>query len=85
MAWLAGQVLLGLALVHRFALLHESGHDTLFRTRWLHTVVGHVAGFFVGIPFESWTRRDPAMGRARPGEGTPCGKRRRRTFIPVTR
>ena len=55
-AWLAGQVLLGVALVQWFALLHESGHDTLFRTRWLHKVVGHVAGFFVGIPFESWKR-----------------------------
>ena len=41
--WLAGQVLLALALVQWFVLLHECGHETLFRTRRLHRPVGHVA------------------------------------------
>ena len=31
--WIAGQILLGLMLVQWFVILHECGHDTLFRTR----------------------------------------------------
>ena len=54
--WVAGQLLLGLAMVQWFALLHECGHDTLFRTRWLNTPVGHVAAFFSLIPFRVWRR-----------------------------
>ncbi|PYM67388.1 MAG: hypothetical protein DMD79_01125 [Candidatus Rokuibacteriota bacterium] len=55
-AWLAGQVLLALALLQWFVLLHECGHETLFRTRRLHRPVGHVAAFFAVIPFECWKR-----------------------------
>jgi acyl-lipid omega-6 desaturase (Delta-12 desaturase) len=54
--WLAGQVLLALALLQWFALLHECGHETLFRTRRLNGPVGHVAGFFSIIPFYCWKR-----------------------------
>ena len=55
-AWLAGQVLLALMLVQWFVILHECGHDTLFRTRRLHVVAGRVAAFFALIPYHSWTR-----------------------------
>ena len=54
--WVAGQLLFALALVQWFVLLHECGHRTLFRTRSLNTVVGHVAGFCSLIPFETWRR-----------------------------
>src|SRR5262245_16312593 len=54
--WLAGQVLLALALIQWFALLHECGHETLFRTKWLHSALGVVAGFFSVIPFYNWKR-----------------------------
>ncbi len=54
--WAAGQLLLALAFVQWFVVLHECGHDTLFRTRRLHSLVGHVAGFFSGIPYACWTR-----------------------------
>lgn len=54
--WLAGQVLLALSLVQWFAILHECGHETLFRTRRLHSVAGQVAGFFSIIPFFNWKR-----------------------------
>lgn len=54
--WLAGQVLLGVMFVQWFVILHECGHETLFRTRRWHAVAGQVAAFFALIPFRSWTR-----------------------------
>jgi len=54
--WLAGNVLLALALLQWFALLHECGHETLFRTRRLHAPLGHAAAFFTMIPFHNWRR-----------------------------
>lgn len=55
-AWLLGQLLLAFAFVHWFVLLHEAGHHTLFRTRWLNRAVGWIAGFFALIPYPSWQR-----------------------------
>src|SRR5215207_4937500 len=52
--WICGEVLLSLALVQWFVLIHEAGHLTLFRSRTGNVVAGHVAGFFAVIPFESW-------------------------------
>ena len=52
--WLAGQVLLSLVFVQWFALLHEAGHKTLFRTAWLNKYAGHLAGFLALIPFDCW-------------------------------
>jgi omega-6 fatty acid desaturase (delta-12 desaturase) len=54
--WLPGQVFLALSLVQWFAILHECGHETLFRTRRLHAALGQVAGFFSIIPFYNWKR-----------------------------
>jgi fatty acid desaturase len=54
--WLSGQILLALAMVQWFSLLHECGHETLFRTKRLHTPIGHVAAFFSIIPFHNWKR-----------------------------
>jgi fatty acid desaturase len=54
--WALGQALLAVAFVQWFVILHECGHDVLFRTRAHHRLVGHVAGFFALIPFESWKR-----------------------------
>ena len=56
LSWIAGEVLLGIVLVEWFVVLHECGHGTLFRHRRLDTVVGHLAGFFSLIPFETWKR-----------------------------
>ncbi len=53
-AWAAGQAMLSGAFLQWFALLHECGHGTLFRTRRLNDVVGSVAGFFALIPFRCW-------------------------------
>jgi len=52
----AGQIVLSLALVQWFVVLHECGHDTLFRTRRLHPIVGRLAGAFAAIPYACWTR-----------------------------
>jgi omega-6 fatty acid desaturase (delta-12 desaturase) len=54
--WLCGQVLLAVMLVQWFVILHECGHDTLFRTRRWHAVAGRVAAVFSLIPYHSWTR-----------------------------
>lgn len=55
-AWFVGQVLLAVAFLQWFILLHEAGHLTLFRSRGLNIAAGHIAGFFAVIPFESWRR-----------------------------
>jgi len=55
-AWLAGQSLLAIAFVQWFIVLHECGHETLFRSSRLNRIVGHVASFFSLIPFQCWKR-----------------------------
>lgn len=55
-AWLAGQMLLAVAFLQAFVLLHEAGHGSLFSSRRLNRVVGHLAGFVALIPFWSWQR-----------------------------
>ena len=42
-AWVLGQVVLSVALLQWFVLLHEAGHCTLFRTRALNTLFAHTA------------------------------------------
>jgi fatty acid desaturase len=54
--WIAGQLLVAVALVQWFIILHECGHETLFRRPFLNVVTGHVAAFFSGIPFVCWKR-----------------------------
>ena len=54
--WLPGQIILAVALVQWFAILHECGHETLFRSRGIHRAIGQVAGFFSVIPFYNWKR-----------------------------
>lgn len=54
--WAFGQIVLAAAFVEWFVVLHECGHETLFRGHHLHRAVGYVAGFFALIPFECWRR-----------------------------
>ena len=49
-----GQLILGVAFVQWFCLLHEAGHGTLFSTQRWNVRAGHLAGFFALIPFHSW-------------------------------
>ena len=48
------QILLTFCFVHAFVLLHEAGHQTLFKRRWLNTLTGHYASALSLIPFASW-------------------------------
>jgi len=52
--WAVGQLLFALSLIQWFALLHECGHETLFRDKQLHAPLGQLAGFFTLIPFRNW-------------------------------
>src|SRR5512132_1645063 len=50
LVWLAGQAVFAVTMLQWFALLHECGHGTLFRSKALHAPVGRVAAFFSLIP-----------------------------------
>jgi fatty acid desaturase len=54
--WLAGQAVLAAAFVQWFVILHECGHETLFRGRRSNAAVGAVAGLMSLIPFGTWRR-----------------------------
>ena len=54
--WLIGQTLLGVAFVQWFVILHEAGHDTLFRSRRLNAIAGSLAGAMSLIPYRCWRR-----------------------------
>jgi acyl-lipid omega-6 desaturase (Delta-12 desaturase) len=56
LVWLLGQVVFAVTMLQWFALLHECGHGTLFRSKALHAPVGRVAAFFSFIPFYCWKR-----------------------------
>ena len=40
----------GIVLVHHFSLQHECVHYTVFRTRWLNDLVGHICGLVIILP-----------------------------------
>ncbi|MEO5896408.1 MAG: fatty acid desaturase [Vicinamibacterales bacterium] len=54
--WIAGQTLLGVMFVQWFVILHECGHETLFKTRRWHRLVGFLSATLALIPYQSWTR-----------------------------
>jgi omega-6 fatty acid desaturase (delta-12 desaturase) len=54
--WIIGQIILAGAFLHWFVILHECGHDTLFRSRRLNAAVGTCAGLISVIPFRTWRR-----------------------------
>lgn len=53
--WQALMVVQGVLLVFLFTLLHETSHDTPFKSVWLNRVVGHVCGFVLFLP-AAWFR-----------------------------
>lgn len=44
--------LLGYFLAFLFNALHETAHQTPFRTRFWNYAMGHLAGFVIGLPYE---------------------------------
>ncbi len=53
-SWVMGECLLGLGMLQWFIVLHEAGHGTLFSSKKLNFIMGHVASVFCAIPFTSW-------------------------------
>lgn len=37
-----------------FAFVHDAGHYSLFKQKWLNEVIGTICGFFILIPFGLW-------------------------------
>jgi acyl-lipid omega-6 desaturase (Delta-12 desaturase) len=54
--WFLGQLLTAIAFQVWFALLHEAGHQTLFRSRALNSLTGHLASVATIIPYCTWQR-----------------------------
>jgi fatty acid desaturase len=54
--WIVGQVLLTIAFVQWFIVLHECGHETMFRSSRLNSIVGRIASIFSLIPWKCWKR-----------------------------
>lgn len=71
---------LGILIMFQFTALHETTHDTAFRSLWLNRLVTHVSGFLVLVPPE-WFRyfhlahhrhtqdpeHDPELAGGKPG------------------
>jgi omega-6 fatty acid desaturase (delta-12 desaturase) len=56
--WLtaAAVLLLSLFTVRAFTLMHECGHGSLFRTRWLNRAFGFILGVVSGMPQYVWSQ-----------------------------
>ena len=70
----------GYPLVFMFNMVHETAHQTAFRSRWLNYVFGQLAGFAIMLPYEYYrsfhwdhhrytqqTGRDPEKTLSLPG------------------
>jgi omega-6 fatty acid desaturase (delta-12 desaturase) len=53
---LAAVLLLSLFTVRAFALMHECGHGSLFRTPWLNRAFGFILGVVSGMPQYVWSK-----------------------------
>lgn len=52
--WVVGQILMAVAILQWFFVLHDCGHRHFFATPALNTAVGHVASVFCILPFTPW-------------------------------
>lgn len=52
--WLVGQLMLSLVMVQWFFLLHDFGHGSFFKSKWLNETFGMVASLFALLPFYPW-------------------------------
>ncbi len=55
-AFLPALVLLALLSSRAFSLMHDCGHDSLFRWRWLNRAMGFFLGVLNAIPQYPWSR-----------------------------
>lgn len=56
--WLTAGIVLvmTLFLLRAFVMMHETGHGTLFRARWLNKALGFVFGVVSGLPTYVWAQ-----------------------------
>jgi acyl-lipid omega-6 desaturase (Delta-12 desaturase) len=56
--WLtvAATVLIAALTLRAFALMHDCGHDSLFRSRWLNRAIGFCLGVVAGMPQYVWSQ-----------------------------
>jgi acyl-lipid omega-6 desaturase (Delta-12 desaturase) len=56
--WLAAALMLFISLftLRAFGLMHECGHGSLFRSRWLNRAVGFLLGVLSGMPQYVWSQ-----------------------------
>ena len=52
--YLAGQLILSFFFLQTFILLHECGHFSFFKSRFLNVIFGHLFGLLTMIPFYTW-------------------------------
>lgn len=52
--WLAGQVVLSVAILQCFFLLQKFGHGSELKSEGLNLFGGHVTSFFCLVPFNQW-------------------------------
>jgi omega-6 fatty acid desaturase (delta-12 desaturase) len=52
--WFISQVFLGVFILQWFFLVHDTGHGHFFATKKLNMIAGHLASFFVMLPFYPW-------------------------------
>jgi len=52
--YLVGQIILSFFFLQTFILLHECGHFSFFKSRFLNQIFGHFFGILTLIPFYTW-------------------------------
>lgn len=52
--YIVGQLAGAIFFMQAFILLHEFGHNSLFKSSWLNSLFGNIISFFVFIPFTNW-------------------------------
>jgi fatty acid desaturase len=52
--FVVAQFFLAIVFFNSFSILHECGHHSAFRARWMNSLVGHYASTFCFIPFFPW-------------------------------
>jgi len=53
-AFLLSPFIFALFFFHNFAILHECGHGSVHRLRWVNDLIGHYASIFCFLPYYPW-------------------------------
>lgn len=61
--WLIGNIIISALMWSWFSILHSTGHNTYFKNRTPNIISGHMASFFVMVPFFTWQSAHAAHHR----------------------